>query len=225
MDLEIPKYKHSHERKIQTELNAVLLNELTLKGQLFVRGIINPRQRSLYSKHNETNWEIELRKINRKIGIPTRTSKKDSRMKDGNPNRSTTLFCPSVSLFWSVGYGIIEPDIKDIKCVTSNMNSYISGCGKKKLVHENIPNDTIIDQSLNTDKKLELLLEHIKNKKSNKYFVNEILMDIREKNINFIYYIYDFNFSDAIYMQQLVKTNLDKDIPIFKYSKEMNKFI
>lgn len=209
----------------QRVLSSKELNELISIGQVFVRSIRSPMSKNLNSKYLETNWEIELRKSSRKLGQPTRTKKSDSCEKNGNPNRSTTLFHHNISLFSPIGYGIISPKIEDIKIICSNMDNFVSGIGKKKLAHESKCYDNLIDQRLSKSEQLELLLTHIKNNMSNAYSINEVLMNIRTRNLNFIYYLYDINQNDALYMQKTAEQQLGKYIPVYQYSKTEKKFI
>jgi hypothetical protein len=105
------------------------------------------------------------------------------------------------------------------------MENCRTGCGKKKQAVECFSNDPIIDNSLPTRQKLQMLLQHIRKTKNNKYIVNEVLMRIRPENVNFIYYSHDITLNDALYMQKAVKSMLGKDIPIFKYCNKTQKFI
>lgn len=76
------------------------------EGKLFARGIGNPEATPVNSKHNrkESLADFELRKVLRRPGIATQTSKHSKRdIKDGNPFRSMTMIGTS-SLYAEAGF-------------------------------------------------------------------------------------------------------------------------
>lgn len=201
-------------------LTPAFLEETMLSGKLFLRGVTNPNILSQHSKHHETNWEMELRKANRQYGFPTISKKSNRYTKDGNPNRSFTLAIPGINLFSSVGYGIISPNLTDISGVSSDMNRYMTGYGKKKHLKPAF-RDNVVD--LKADKAEQLLQLHQNAMNRSKEFfyptINEVLITAKAKNISFIYLKYG-GIEKALYMQNKYKKKFGIQIPIFKLSNE-----
>ena len=204
-------------------ISLMRVNKMLDKGNVFLRSIKDPDGVNLQSKHGETNWELEVRKILRKPDEATLTSKENKFTKDGNPDRSTTLMHKGARLFTDVGYGIVSPDVSDIKLVSSNMELTRSGVGKKDMSNVNFY-DEVIDKGLTISGQLDSLRKHSKTFMATMN-VNEVIMDIREKNVNIIFYKDDKNFEQAKYMQKVFKEKTGTTVPIFKYSQRMEKFV
>ena len=147
-----------------TDLGCEYLEEMVEKGRVFLRGIKSPSEYARSKKRKETHWQLEIRKAERKIGIPTLTKKADRLSKDGNPKRSFTMVARGAKLTDRCGYGTIAPTLEDIHGISSDMNIYCTGYGKKKDVGLP-PHDPAIDLKSSKESQLIQLKNHLERTK------------------------------------------------------------
>lgn len=81
------------------------------EGKLFARAVLAPSgiSKKLVThsdgrKEKETMLQTELRKVGRRFGVSTTSSKEDRAKKEGNPNRSTTNLAKGVGVFSDSGF-------------------------------------------------------------------------------------------------------------------------
>lgn len=102
---------------------------------VLARGLILPSvvEKSRAQKdRRETFARLEFRKISRRAGVLTRTSKQDGLIKHGNPNRSLSLIGSGSSVFTDVGGLIFNYDPNAITAISTV--DFNSGAGKKNSV-------------------------------------------------------------------------------------------
>ena len=107
-------------------LNEQNIRAALREGQIWVRGIATP---SASSKKNssESATELELRKIMREIGVPTRIGRTDKKV---NQFRSVSVLGYGASVYPSAGLVIINPELSAIKKISSY--DFNTGRGKKR---------------------------------------------------------------------------------------------
>lgn len=192
------------------------------------RAVRVPARRNPFSKICETNGQLEIRKICREVGKPTRLY--SSSKKDGNPQRSATLMTRSSQTFGGVGFGIVKKNVNDISFFGENMNRIYTSYSK---LRKN--NDT---PSLSNQQLKDRLNEYIISTNMDpSTVVNEVIMDIKSKDASFIYFskqncrISDhngiepniiFRALDAIYLQREFYKYTKKQLPIYMYNSKTN---
>ena len=111
------------------------------QGLIFTRGCYYPAAISSHHEERnkergrqpETNAELELRKIFRTYGLPTRTSKTNRNSKDGNRERSVALIGYGYRAFTQSGFLIVNPAHNDIQRVYEQ--DVVTGTGNRKILH------------------------------------------------------------------------------------------
>ena len=216
------------------------MQALVREGRVLSRGIANPSaERKKQSKSGvvETLAAVELRKISRKKGIPTQSSKANRCEKDGNPFRSTCLIGYGAAVFSNAGYLIVNPESKDIKqvsCVDAD-----SGFSKKSqaLRSKAIPAENEINEQLRGLQEKLKKGGSSRNNSDNKPYVyrhSEVIYHVHDYQA--IYFTRDPSLAnqvayqtpeilhphapvlEAIYLQQEYKKIHGQTLPIFEYS-------
>jgi hypothetical protein len=191
------------------------LNKAMNDGYLFYRAITTPHTRSSY-KPGETCWELELRKLSRIKGIPTRSHKANRFSKDGNKYRSTTMAAAGVGLYGGLGYGIVEPEVKDVKL--ASLYGIRSGFGKKNHLKD-------LSERSNPRRVVRELAE-LKSqlKEWNLNGFNEVIMTVKLDKVKFFFFKEDWQIEDVVKMQQIFKSKYQISLPIFKILPEIPYF-
>jgi hypothetical protein len=117
------------------------------------------------------------------------------------------------------GYGIVDPDIIDVKVISSK--NIGTGFGKKKELYEKIQ-DNVVKQNVSKKEQLKQLLNHlVSNKDSSSN--NEVVMDVKDNGkIGFIF----FNNAsrkekfNALYMQKAYQKVFGDRLPIYDISTD-----
>lgn len=109
--------KYNHKRYFYEGDN---LRFLLDEGLIFSRGIGTPselheKEKEIKSGSFETKTQLEFRKVARRKGVPTTSSKQNNTQKSGNPKRSVSMLGYGAIPFSSAGLLIVKP-------LTSHLN-------------------------------------------------------------------------------------------------------
>ena len=200
---------------------------ICIRGIRGISGIV-PDMDNLDVQYNETGAELEIRKLVREKGHFTRTKLEGT--KDGNINRCFTMInYGKIVPFVNVGYGTIVEDIENIK-VASNRNLYsferkeegiLDTC--TELVYSDGKNKSIQDRVaklLRNNKKVSTVKTH-----------NELIMDVKEKDVRFIYVCAnndispDYENLKAVYFRRKYQEKTGRNLPIFEYRVGKKEFL
>lgn len=114
---------------------------------IYLRGVTNPTEQILVKAHGRENLSgVELRKVFRRPGVPTKSSKPDRFEKNGNPLRSISLV--PAGIFADAGFLIIGIDVPAISRVSGR--NLVSGRGKKVLESSTRPSIEEIRRQLDS---------------------------------------------------------------------------
>ena len=212
------------------------MQALVREGAVLARGIPTPsaaRKKQSKTGDFETLAHVELRKIARRKGVPTQSSKSDRMEKEGNPNRSMSMLGYGAVVFANAGFLMIRPDVKKITRVSCHDND--TSFGKKHHLRK-LQTLTIEEAS----EQLAQLQEKLKKGGSSRRYQHEawrhveILYHIDEYQA--IYFTKDPSLGnmnaygdsriahpnapllEAIYLQKEYQQLLGKTLPIFEYS-------
>ena len=120
----------SYEKEQLSLVTEQSLREAMYSGKLFIRGIGAPANfHNNRTKVDETAGVLEIRKMIRVPGMPTRTKKPDRIKKYGNPNRSISMISHGAGVFASQGFLIFNPNIDHM--VEMYFTNAGTGFGKK----------------------------------------------------------------------------------------------
>lgn len=210
-----------------------------IQKTLYVRGIESPaqptkRKRSskkppLLPEEEETNAELELRKIHRQRGVPTR---RGSINKEGNPKRSTSALTPATDFFSCFGL-LVAPPIERI--ISVSQLDADTGMGKRKNSSKKPPNTQEETQRQLTTLHIEALLgitrKMCKRSQATSSY-SEIEADIHQQDIVGIFYTHNKVWRGAkhpafiplttIYIQQLLQVRYQRLYPIIEYHQDYN---
>jgi len=126
-------FSSMEESTYATEVTEESLTKAMYSGQLFARSMGSPA--AYYNgreKEDEYSSKLEIRKMIRVKGTPTRTKKPNRLDKEGNPNRSVTMLSYGVGLYASQGFLILNPNIDQVS--TASPVDFDSGRGKKSTI-------------------------------------------------------------------------------------------
>lgn len=183
------------------------LMEMEKDTPIFIRGLSRIRN-NIYRIHNETGGMWEIRKLLRKKGKYHQCF--------------SMINYGKIYPYKDVGYGVIENDMKNIR-VASEVDMYslyekkekITSVGSKYYTskyrdRENMP----------INEKLRIMLIN-KRKQRRVTAHDEIIMDVADKNIKFIFWTGDsedrFNKLNSLYFQRKYKELTGRTLPIFRY--------
>jgi len=120
-------------KEASTSISEESLTKAMYAGKLFARAVGSPAAYyKARKKEDEYTARLEIRKMTRVKGIPTRTSKPNRLEKDGNPNRSVTMLSHGVGIYASQGFLILNPNIDQIS--TASPIDFDTGRGKKSTI-------------------------------------------------------------------------------------------
>ena len=164
-------------------------------GLVFAIGISSPSAmtKKRNQPRNETCAALELRKLFRHKGVPTKSKKDDKLKKEGNPYRSVSMIGFGSGVFTTAGYLIVNPKIDSVLSVSSIDAD--SGFGKKShLRNQKRPPTEEIKQSLKSLLRRLKMGGKIRRFEKYNYPCNhaEILYNI--KRVDAIYYTGDSTF-------------------------------
>lgn len=212
------------------------MQALIWEGKAFARGIPTPsalRIKPLKQGGVETLAQVELRKISRRKGVPTQSSKPDRAEKDGNPYRSMSVLGFGATVFSNAGFLVTYPDTKRIQGVS--LVDTDSSFGKKHHLRSSaVLTEAEVNQSL-----MQLVSELKKGGASKRYDGYayrhaEILYHVNEYQA--IYFTQDPSLGntnvygdtevthpnapilEAIYLQKEYQHTFGITLPIFEYS-------
>ena len=205
------------------------LREAMDSGNLFLRGIGTPS--AARDKDGELAASVEIRKMTRVPGTPTRTKKPNNLEKYGSPNRSVSMIAYGAGVYSSQGF-LIFPNIDHVAKV-SDTNDW-TGYGKKNYVLPEITREE-------REARLDLLLRKLKkggtSQQSMDHIItthNEILYRVTEAHA--IYFTQDptpanarlygktsplnpyTHYLQALFLQIEYEKTTGKKLPIFEYS-------
>lgn len=210
-----------------------------MEGKIFARGIGSPSavvKKPLKSEAKESFAALELRKVNRRAGVATTSTKLDANEKHGNPARSVSMLGYGAGVFSPAGYLIINPDLK---CVGKVMlKDSITGVGKKKKA---LFQSYFESRGETQQKALSVLIDRLKLGGTSRRFPGyniaanhvEILYDVTM--YQGVYFTLDATlfseelnripvlpphaaFLQAIYLQKQYEIQMGISLPIFEYS-------
>jgi len=175
-------------KEASSEVTESLLVDAMYSGQLFARGVGSPAFIiGNGAKKVECAAELEIRKMMRTLGTPTRTEKPNNLEKLGNPNRSVTMISYGAGIFASQGFLILKPNIDHVGAICCvDMDSH---SGKKSHIKEP---EISREEKINKLKDLHKLL---KMGGSSRRFAGSLLFTHNE-------ILYRITKADAIYFTQ-----------------------
>lgn len=208
-----------------SKINLIDENNILNTTLIFARGIITPsaiakrylknRNKMKASEPRETMAKLEFRKMKRRPGILTGTSKGDGLLKDGNPNRSVSRLGYGGGVFADAGCLIFNPDQKRIKSIS--LVDSDTGWRKKRGRHNSskltgyyinssgsgyLSNNLFCPTRFSTLKELEhnmkigISVRHFQNNE-NPASHTEIEYHVREYDA--VYYTFDPTFANAVF--------------------------
>ena len=108
------------------------LTKAMYAGKLFARSVGSPAAYyKARKKEDEYTAKLEIRKMTRRKGVPTRTKKSNNLEKMGNPHRSVTMLY-GVGVYAGQGFLILNPNIDQIS--TAYPIDFDTGRGKKSTI-------------------------------------------------------------------------------------------
>jgi hypothetical protein len=217
------------------------MQALIWEGKVFARGISTPsalRIKPLRQGGVETLAQVELRKISRRKGVPTQSSKSDRAEKDGNPYRSMSMLGFGATVFSNAGFLVTHPETKRIQGVS--LVDCDSSFGKK--LH--LRSSAVLTEAEVIHSLAQLIIELKKGGSSIRYDGYayrhaEILYHVNDYQA--IYFTQDPSLGntnvygdteithpnapilEAIYLQKEYQHTFGKTLPIFKYSGVHNQ--
>lgn len=204
------------------------LKKNIIEGNIFFRAVRDPFTLNNTSLNIETNFEKEIRKINREKGQTTRT--KEVGDKDGNPLRSTTLIGLNTITFSNVGFGLSNVEISDI-CKVSNVDLKL-GFGKRKGMLESNEGKFELDDKNVAMNELDKLRNQVLSGQNSsldvrvgfsvesKRVCNEVIINLKKEHINCIIVNEGGN---VLHKDDYVSTSSDKLLAMIYAQREYEK--
>ena len=235
LDEVINLYNYIDTNIIVRKAKEITNKEILVKAKhipILIRGIrgttaIIPEKDNLEIKYNETGVELEIRKLLRKKGDMTRTKLKGT--KDGNKNRCFTIInSGNIAPFANVGYGVLMDNINKVKLVfKKNVYSFEK---KEEVILDNCTDLIYSDgKNISIQDKLNKLFKYNKSVHKVKKH-NEIIMDVEEKDVKFIYLCnnntrFSYEALKAIYFKRKYLEKTGRALPIIEYKLGQKEYL
>ncbi len=206
----LPSFSYDSTKSL-TEEN---FNAAVRAGKVLARGVATPSGiRRKYKSKNKNDFkfessnlkeeslsEVEVRKMLRRLGVPTRTKKPNNKLKHGNPYRSVSLLGWGGTVFANAGYLIVNYDLKSIQGISKT--DYGTGRAKKSHLQNS-------EKKLTDQKKLQELANLMRNQKMGGAGV-EFTIEKQKFSSTHSELLYHITSADAIYFTQ--DPNLYNDV-------------